>query len=249
MNNHSSADLYQLLSQQVMVLQTKRLDLDREALNQISSPVRKVEIALLWSKIDEELEAVLDICRRRDEVPRPYSPEQLPPGYNDAYDAKSMTLPPEYDQASLHSVEKSPIQQYSTPSSLRGGSIGEKMRMDLEAVTMAIDRLYLVAPQLHNQRVELKKGKVEELERARLAGAASSAAAGRMVGAKGKEKDPQELDRMLDLIGKASSRRMVDQSVVLDGDMKSRAEKARQRDVAKVCYPLLVKARPFLTRK
>jgi ubiquitin-protein ligase E3 D len=107
------------------------------------------------------------------------------------------------------------------------------MRFDLEAVTMAIDRLYMVAPQLHNQRVELKTSKVKEMEKARLAGQSSSSKSTVSEG-KQRERDVKELEGILDLIGKASDRKMTDQLVVLEGGMKARLEKARQRDLAKV---------------
>jgi hypothetical protein len=100
----------------------------------------------------------------------------------------------------------------------------EKMRLDLDEVTMAIDRLYRVAPQLHNQRVELNKSKLEELRSAREAqdGPAES----------GKQKE-RELERIVDMIGRASERKLVQQTVVL-GDMDARIERVRQRDVQKV---------------
>lgn len=91
---------------------------------------------------------------------------------------------------------------------------------------MAIDRLYLVAPQLHNQRAELKVSKIAQLERARKEGSTSSR--------KGKEKDRKELETIIDLIGKASERTLKDQSVVLEDGMQSRLEKAKIKDLAKV---------------
>ena len=147
----------------------------------------------------------------------------LPPDYDYVYDDAGSILPPEYEPANYTHVaekEKAPV------------SDSEKMKMDFEAVTMAIDRLYLVAPQLHNQRVELRKAKLEELERAKLAGPSSK-------DAKGKEKDARELDKILDLIWKASNRRIVDQSVVLESDMKVRIEKAKQRDNERVSIVVL----------
>ncbi|KAJ2926581.1 hypothetical protein H1R20_g10516, partial [Candolleomyces eurysporus] len=109
-----------------------------------------------------------------------------------------------------------------SPSSI---SNDEKMRLDLEGVAMAIDRLYLVAPQLHNQRAELKASKIAQLERARKEGSTSSR--------KGKERDRKELENIIDLIGKASERTLKDQSVVLEDGMQSRLEKAKIKDLAK----------------
>jgi hypothetical protein len=99
---------------------------------------------------------------------------------------------------------------------------------------MAIDRLYMVTPQLHNQRVELKTSKVEEMEKARRAGTRQKSAVSE---GKQRERDVEELEGILDLI-EASDRKMTDQSVILDGGMKARLEKVRQRDIAKVNFHL-----------
>jgi hypothetical protein len=120
------------------------------------------------------------------------------------------------------------------PATINAATANEKMRLDLEAVTLAIDRLYLVAPQLLNQRVELKTSKLQEMEKARHAGRQSHKPA--LPKGKQRERDVEELENILDLIGKASERKMADQMVVLEGGMKSRMEKARQRDMEKASY-------------
>ena len=79
--------------------------------------------------------------------------------------------------------------------------------LDLDTITHAIERLYVVAPQLANQRVELRGDKIVQMEKAK----------------KGKGKartlaepaDP-ELDKMLELLGRASAREIPDQSAVID---------------------------------
>jgi hypothetical protein len=120
------------------------------------------------------------------------------------------------------------------------GIANEKLRMDFDSVTMAIERLYLVAPQLHNQRVELKSSKLAQMERARLEGGQSQSST-----AKGKQKahdqDMRDLDHMFELIGKASDRRMTDQSVVMDSRQRTRLEQAKQQ------YEDQVITRPTLT--
>jgi hypothetical protein len=78
---------------------------------------------------------------------------------------------------------------------------------DLDMITHAIERLYVVAPQLANQRVELRTEKVMQMEKAKEG--------------KGKARnlaDPAdpELDKMLDLLGRASAREIPDQSAVID---------------------------------
>ncbi|KAJ7659973.1 HECT-like ubiquitin-conjugating enzyme-binding-domain-containing protein [Mycena olivaceomarginata] len=144
--------------------------------------------ALLWSKIDEELEMVVAMCKERTE-----RLEHLP--------------------SSIRRRDYQLDNPAPSPTLAAGGS--EKMRLDLEAVAMAIDRLYLVAPQLHNQRVELKSSKLAQMEKARRQGPARR-----------KIPTTRDLENMLELIGRASERTLKDQSVILDGGMKTRLERS-----------------------
>ncbi|EPQ52345.1 hypothetical protein GLOTRDRAFT_140695 [Gloeophyllum trabeum ATCC 11539] len=224
-------DPFDTLRRQVSDLQVERL-YSSDGIESKLPPVLAVETSLLWSRIDQELETVQSLCRRRTELAfQDTMLDSLPPEYDAGeyeygsehlpmYDAESSSLA---ERASLKSDSKT-IQEPTSSATNLGSGLSEKMKMDLEAVTMAIDRLYLVAPQLHNQRVELKKSKVEQLERARLAGPPSG---------KEKERDLQELDGMLELLGKASSRRIADQSVVLEGGMEQKLEKAKRKDKEK----------------
>ncbi|KAJ7754562.1 HECT-like ubiquitin-conjugating enzyme-binding-domain-containing protein [Mycena metata] len=219
-------DLFNTLKRQLSDLQVERLSTQQDPLPPNTPPVVAVEKALLWSKIDEELETVVAMCKDRSE-----RFEHLPPQYDVAdYEPEH---PPQYDTASIRSARddsKSKHNGLHSPT-LAGGN--EKMRMDLEAVAMAIDRLYLVAPQLHNQRVELKSSKLAQMEKARRQGSALSASAVARGKQKQKDDDTRDLENILELIGKASERTLTNQSVILDGGMKTRLERARQRDVAK----------------
>ncbi|KAJ7126164.1 HECT-like ubiquitin-conjugating enzyme-binding-domain-containing protein [Mycena epipterygia] len=216
--SYPPGDLFNTLKRQLSDLQVERQSSQQEPLPPNTPPVVAVEKALLWSKIDEELETVVAMCKERAE-----RIDHLPPQY-DAADYHSET-PPQYDSESIRSgYDGSKSKQNGLHSPTLGGN--EKMRLDLEAVTMAIDRLYLVAPQLHNQRVELKSSKLAQMEKARRQG--SSVSRGKQ-----KENDTRELENILELIGKASERTLKNQSVILDGGMKTRLERARQRDVAK----------------
>ncbi|TRM63640.1 HECT-like ubiquitin-conjugating enzyme-binding-domain-containing protein [Schizophyllum amplum] len=180
-----------------------------------SPPVLAVEAALLWTRIDEELDTIARLCKDRTLV----AADHLPPEYEaPEYDSEH---PPEYDEA-----RAPPMDDKSKPRTSSSATLDDKMRMDLEAITLAIDRLYLVAPQLHNQRVELRSSKVEQLERARKAGSASK-------GKQKEEPDMRELENILELLGKASERSLKDQSYVLEDGMQSRLERAKQRDNAK----------------
>lgn len=194
-------------------------------------PVIAVERALLWARVDENLEAVLNLCRQREED-RPRLSSSDPPQYDLlSHESHDTELPPDYDpdQEFFMSDTK------SLASFAGRMSTDEKMRLDLDAVTMAIDRLYRVAPQLHNQRVELKSSKLKELESARTAQAAHTSP--------GKQKE-RELERIIDMIGRASERKLVDQTVML-GDMEARIERVRQRDDQKVC-PVVSPSEPLV---
>lgn len=226
-----SDDPYDTLSRQVNDLQARRGEASPDA---AASSIRAMERTLLWDQIDRDLEAVSKLCQGRMHDPfgdataipvvRSHSP--LPPEYDPAdYDL------PQYEYAKSFEDEQNPKLKPGEPrpSTSQIPGLSEKMRMDLDAVTNAINRLYLVAPQLHNQRVELKQRKVEELERAKHAPPKSAEGKG-----KGKHRDAQELDTLLGMIGKASARRMNDQAVVVSDEMRMRMELAQQKDAVKV---------------
>jgi hypothetical protein len=221
-------DLFNTLKRHLSDLQLERLS-KPENLRPGYPPVLAVESALLWSRIDEQLEDVVSMCRERTEcLPRFPTCDHLPPQYDQedfAYDT-----PPEYEpDADVHIADSKAA--LSSLSNLAVAGSSEKMRMDLEAVTMAIDRLYRVAPQLHDQRVELKTSKVEQMEKARLEGSRfTSIPAGKQ-----KQQDFAELENILELLGKASSRKLADQTVFIDAGMGSRLEKSHTRDKEKVC--------------
>jgi len=219
-----SGDVYTALTRQVSDFQSERLA-SQQRLDQRpdtpKSPVYAVETELLWLKIDDELETVAFMCKQRTErLPR-FSVEGLPPQYDlGDYDVDSL---PEYERGSRDSYDDSKSERnISAPSSATTVVSSEKLRLDFEAVTTAIERLYLVAPQLHDQRVELKDAKVRQMQKASLQGKG-----------KEKERDDRDLDFMMNLIDKASSRSLKDQSVVVE-DMDARIQRATQRVQAKV---------------
>ncbi|KAG1745162.1 HECT-like ubiquitin-conjugating enzyme-binding-domain-containing protein [Suillus lakei] len=170
------------------------------------SPIQTVQTALLWSKIDRKLETVTALCKDRADSHRSPSLDHLPPQYDHV--DHDFETPPEYDAQYQSSSEKADIQP---PRSIPSPSISnEKLRMDFDAVTLAIERLYLVAPQLHNQRLA-------QMERARLEGPK-----------KAHDRDMRDLDHMLELLGKASDRKLTDQSVVMDSRRMVRLRQAKQ---------------------
>lgn len=218
-------DLFNTLKRQLSDLQLERLSSQQESIPPNTPPVVAVETALLWSKIDEELELVVAKCKDRAER------LEHPPQY-DVADYQHESLP-QYDHTSPRSSYEDHNSKHNrVQSPTMGGD--EKMRLDFEAVTMAIDRLYLVAPQLHNQRVELKSSKLAQMEKAGRQSTPVSRG-------KQKEQDPRDLENILELIGKASERKLTNQSVVLDGGMSSRLERARQRDLEKVSVGVIAR--------
>jgi len=104
-------------------------------------------------------------------------------------------------------------------------------------VTRAIDRLYEVAPQLHNQRVELKSSKLAELEKARKEGGTFKTNQSATKNGKQKEHDTRQLEDVLDPLGKVPSKSLLDQAVIIKGGIQSRLEKARKRDLEQVGCP------------
>ncbi|KAI0676256.1 HECT-like ubiquitin-conjugating enzyme-binding-domain-containing protein [Trametes maxima] len=231
--------------------QLSDLQLERDARsteNTYSShpPVQAVETALLWTRVDQEFERIVELCSEQP-PPADLDMDHLPPEYEEGgYEGPfgSDTDLPLYEAgeeyegfaADKTKSDSARARDREQPPSATSG-VSEKMRMDLEAVALAIDRLYLVAPQLHDQRVELKKSKREQMERARIAGPSKEKgkdkSAAKVRPGKERADDVGELEKMVELIGRASERKLVDQSVVLDGGMKARLERAQRRDKEK----------------
>ncbi|KAF8069026.1 HECT-like ubiquitin-conjugating enzyme-binding-domain-containing protein [Lyophyllum atratum] len=224
------SDLFAMLKRQLSDLQVERLSTQPEILGPGAPPVLVVEAALLWNKIDEDLEKVVAMCKERTEGLSRFPLDSLPPQYDP--EDYELDTPPEYHESdvrtSIDSKSRNPPHSPITASR----QMDEKMRLDLEGVAMAIDRLYLVAPQLHNQRVELKSSKLAQMEKASREGTQATQTPQSRSG-KQKEGDVQELEAMLELLGKASERSLSNQSVILEGGLPARLEKARQKDIAK----------------
>ncbi|KAF8234968.1 hypothetical protein L208DRAFT_1393157 [Tricholoma matsutake] len=220
-DSSSPVNLFHILKRQLGDLQIERLS-SQHMLPAGAPPVLAVEAALLWNRIDEELESVVAMCKERTEN-RSLS-DVLPPQYELA-DYQYET-PPDYESGDRASMDDSKSRSAPCSPVTQTRQLDEKMRLDLEGVAMAIDRLYMVAPQLHNQRVELKSSKLAQMERASREGMSSRSG-------KEKETDVHELEYIFELLGKASERSLTDQKVVLEGGLTGRLEKARLRDMAK----------------
>ncbi|GJJ14995.1 hypothetical protein Clacol_009266 [Clathrus columnatus] len=239
----STSDLYDTLRRQVSELQSHR---GIQPSSTSRAPIEAVEHAILWHKIDDDLDEVFRLCRERTEVaPVPYSSADstLPPEYEIGDYEPPTYNPADYSEMdpAINTSTSAKLTKMGVSSAATNG-LDEKMRLDFEAITMAIDRLYMVAPQLLNQRVELNRTKIEQMERARLAAEDASISSKRKGKAKDilgdrriNKEDIRELEKMLELINRASSRRLDEQSVVLDGErgMAERVEKARLREIQK----------------
>lgn len=113
----------------------------------------------------------------------------------------------------------------------------EKMQRDLDSVSQAIERLYVVSPQLANQRVEPDRRKLRERQLVKLGNAIERLSQGRLEDqramalpagedeldeavaerrrAQTREREQRAMDRMLDQIDRAASRTLADQRVEL----------------------------------
>jgi len=226
----STVDLLDTLKRQLSDLQMERLTSQTDCLPRTDSPALAVESALLWTRIDEELETVMTLCKECTENPPCFPVDHLPQ-YDEARFAPNKN-PPGYEPNSSTSMNEKVV-----PAQQAQLNMDEKMRLDLDAVTSAIDRLYEVAPQLHNQRVELKSSKLAELERARKEGGAFKANQSATKNGKQKEHNTRDLGDILDLSGKVSSRSLLDQAVIIKGGIQNRLEKSRKRDLEQVGRP------------
>ena len=227
----STVDLFDTLKRQLSDLQMERLTSQTEFLPKVDSPSLAVESALLWTRIDEELETVVTLCKECTENPPCFPVDHLPPQYDEAEFAPNKN-PPGYE-----SNYKTSMNEKVLPAQQAQLNIDEKMRLDLDGVTRAIDRLYEVAPQLHNQRVELKSSKLAELEKARKEGGTFKTNQSATKNGKQKEHDTRQLEDVLDPLGKVPSKSLLDQAVIIKGGIQSRLEKARKRDLEQVGCP------------
>ncbi|BGP16007.1 hypothetical protein JCM10213v2_004000 [Rhodosporidiobolus nylandii] len=194
-----------------------------------------------------------------DSVQRQSQQQHLPPAYYHDYqpdEKKSLGEGQEW----AAQPPQTPAQGFASPSSasasarLSSGAVGglsaarvgrarkissvhtEKMQRDLDNVTSALERLYVVAPQLANQRVEPDRRKQRERQLAKLGNAIERLSKGRLEDqravanplvdeepeshAKRRKREQEALDRLLDQVDKAASRTLADQRAELNGKRK-----------------------------
>jgi hypothetical protein len=165
-------------------------------------------------------------------MPPEYLDERLP-----EYDP--FADPEEVTQTRTETKSGKQAQQSNT---LMSPIMDEKRKLDLDSVTLAIDRLYRVTPQLHNQRAELRptKQKLDESELTKILEAieklgnrgrlesqraaqpqSMSKASTRMNKRKEKEAD---LDKILELVGRTERYSIVSQRVEVVRDKNMRVQ-------------------------
>jgi hypothetical protein len=164
--------------------------------------MQEVEAALLWHSIDGDFENVLRLCHHSSEYTSHGDSEALPPGYEEG---QHHDLPRyEYNEDFKTTGKEASASQDTT---------SEKMKLEFDSVVMAIERMYIVAPQLHNQRAELRHRKTSESQQA------------------GSSTMKQQSDSaVVDLIVKSNKRRIVDQTYVVEGNMETRLANAALKD-------------------
>ncbi|GAA6020961.1 hypothetical protein JCM11491_001565 [Sporobolomyces phaffii] len=184
------------------------------------------------------------------------------PSYNHDLELSSPNLPPGYFH-DLHDEKdgqdrdiKAPLSPRS-PSQLQGSTStstavdhqptrrirkvssmqSEKMQRDLDSVSQAIERLYVVSPQLANQRVEPDRRVLRERQLAKLGNAIERLSQGRLddqraaslppltfepeTQAERSRREREAVDKLIERIDKAASRTLADQRVELNGKRRA----------------------------
>ncbi|EJU02462.1 hypothetical protein DACRYDRAFT_100043 [Dacryopinax primogenitus] len=234
----SPADAYDALLRGMSALDAHLVDAQSLPLAE-HSPVALVQRELLWNRIDRVVADIRELVREpadpfasiNDFHLNRFSIDTMPPEY--AYDSKD-------SEAGMHEL---PAYE---PSDYIYTSFAEKPRrqLDMDDIEEAIDHFNRNNPQLVNQRYVVDPGRAERMEMARLVGAVEKlVASGRLddqravrSAVKGKERavNPELEDgRLWELIEKATSRRMENQSVEIKGGMELRLAKAEFKEKAK----------------
>jgi hypothetical protein len=184
-------NIYSTLHKEVTTLQNRRASLSHQ------SQTADERLAT-WNEIDRLMEIVASLCRDRSNIDPPpkYS-------YNSEENGSSLTEPPKYSSISTNKINKMD---------------SEKTKVDLENVISAIERVYYVAPQLNNQRVELNSRQKKELTAAALSSAIQKLSRGRY---EEQRAEPtlvmkyQTLNCLVNQIQKSAARSFVNQRVEL----------------------------------
>ncbi|CAG8502920.1 7212_t:CDS:2 [Scutellospora calospora] len=202
----SNEDIYNTLHKEVTTLQCRRASLN--LYNNVTD-----ERLATWNEIDRLMEIVAGLCRER-------SHSDPPPKY-------SYNITGGVDEAVIDPPKYPLISEKNLSIKIDN----EKTKLDLDNVIAAIDRVYSVAPQLNNQRVELSTRQKKRLTAVTLSGVIRRLSRGRFDGQQTDSSSVvkyQTLNRLIDQINKAAERSFVDQRVELS------PRQMRQHEVAKL---------------
>ncbi|GAA5893750.1 hypothetical protein JCM5296_001124 [Sporobolomyces johnsonii] len=231
------------LSERVRLLSRQRAEALREEEAEATTPdVNEKDDAEPWMPrsrdVAFDVASLSDLPTYSHDHDPAHHPAHLPPAYYtdfSALDEKERIdwdvkppLSPSVDQHASSSSLARPMTRSRKISSVNT----EKMQRDLDSVSQAIERLYLVSPQLANQRVEPDRRLVRERQLAKLGNAIERLSQGRFEDQRAipsplvdepesqierRQKDQAMLDRLIDQIDRAASRTLTDQRVELNG--------------------------------
>lgn len=265
----SLANLRQSLAR---LLQSSALDtMEKAALE--SSSLHAVRQSLESKYLgDASLSLLNDLSRRHHEssaarVRRPSHDSELPPEYeHDPPAYMNSSVEDMTSAAKVRHIQSAPDLGRPLPRSSFTSANTEKDQLDLDNVTLAIERLYAVAPQIRDQRVELNPSKRQELELARIMGtvqrlgtrldsqraqggnlprsmsehnlAAASSAKG-----KGRAEDREDLENLLEMLSGTERPRLAKQRAALSEDVSARLRRikaAKAREASEVRRALVI---------
>ncbi|KAK4686057.1 ubiquitin-protein ligase E3 D, partial [Tremellales sp. Uapishka_1] len=159
--DESTESPYAILSRHLEELQT--VASQRADVPQLQPAVDIVREEIAWARIHSLSNAVLGLmCLEENATGNGLGAGPSPPDYTQSQIEKRKMVEsdlPSYDDhadASVPFVSKAEVRDTSQPTTRQPDSPNEKMIRELDAVTQAIERLYDVTPQYHDQRVELK---------------------------------------------------------------------------------------------
>ncbi|CAG8614635.1 1076_t:CDS:2, partial [Paraglomus occultum] len=204
----NNENIYATLRKEVTNLQNHRQNLALKT-QEHNLPAERLDT---WNEIDRLMDLIARLCRER-------SINEPPPRYSVAIDEKDRAFhidPPKYSSL------------YNEKTTRKVDN--EKTRHDLDNVISAIERVYSVAPQLNNQRVELSHRQTKELTAATLSTAIQRLSRGRYEEQRAcfnTVTKYQTLNRLVEQISKSASRSFVDQRVELSPRQLRHIEAAR----------------------
>ena len=190
-----------------------------------------------------------------------YSISDLPIYSNDG--VHTSPQPPQYHDDGVDVADEKTAHR-AEPS--RPSMSDEKMHYELDDLTSAIERLYVVSPQLANQRVHPNRQKSREMQLAKLGSAIERLSKGRLEDQRAQlpvastssvkvnkrrsmnaVEDRKELDSLIDSIGKAANRNMANQRVTMSPRQLNLLEGTRKTVLeASVCRCSSICLRPLI---